>query len=107
VKWMTRILAAGLSATVLLGGCTWVELDEDAEKVSVMKAAPKCKKLGTTTAMTKSDVASIDRNREKVATELETLARNAAARMAGNVVVPEGELSEDGEQTFGIYLCGS
>jgi hypothetical protein len=56
--------------------------------------------------MTKSDVAYIDRNREKVATELETLARNAAASMGGDTVVPETVVSEQGEQSFGIYRCG-
>ena len=89
-----------------LSACTWVELTEQGESVRVMKAAPgSCERLGQTSSMTKSDIASIDRKREKVATELETLARNAAARMGGDTVVAESEISETGEQSFGIYRC--
>ena len=55
----------------------------------------------------RSDIATIDRNREKVGKELETLARNSAAKMGGDVIVPESEISETGEQTFGIFDCGS
>ena len=90
-----------------LGACTWVELTPAGESVIAMTAAPEsCKRLGQTSSMTKNDIATIDRNREKVATELETLARNAAAKMGGDAIVPESEISETGEQTFGIYRCG-
>jgi len=91
-----------------MSACTWVELTEQGKGVKVMSEAPsECKKLGATRSMTKSDIASIDRNREKVATELETLARNAAASMGGDTIVPETEISEQGEQSFGIYDCAS
>jgi hypothetical protein len=73
-----------------------------------MATAPaRCEKLGSTRSLTKSDIASIDRNRKKVAGELETLARNAAAAMGGDAIAAESEVSDRGEQTFGIYRCGS
>ena len=102
----TRIFAIALAAA--LSACTWVELTEEGEAVAVMAKAPaSCKRLGYTSSMTKGDIATIDRNREKVGKELETLARNSAAKMGGDVIVPESEISETGEQTFGIFDCGS
>jgi hypothetical protein len=95
-------------ALVLLGlsACTWIELTEEAESVNVMATAPSgCERLGSTQSMTKSDIASIDRKREKIAIELETLARNAAARMGGDTIVPESDVSDHGEQEFGIFHC--
>jgi len=102
---MKYLLVAALALTS--SACTWIELTEGGTGVSVMQSAPAdCKRLGQTASMTKSDIASIDRNRDKVALELQTLARNAAANMGGNVVVAQGEISENGEQTFVIYKCG-
>ena len=103
VTYLTIALTIGC-----LSACTWVKLTEEGKTVQVMaQASGSCQRLGQTNSITKSDIASINRNREKVATELETLARNAAARMGGDIVVPETEISETGEQSFGIYRCGS
>ena len=102
------ISRALFAATLLasMSACTWVKLSEEAEAVTVATAAPAgCKKLGSTRSMTKADIASIDRKRGKVGTELETLARNAAAKMGGDTVVPETDISDAGEQTFGVYRC--
>jgi hypothetical protein len=89
-----------------LSGCTWVKLTTEGEKVTVVSSAdPACKKLGRTTSTGVSELASIDRNEAKVATELETLARNQAASMDGNTIVADGPVTEDGQQTFTIYQC--
>ena len=99
-------LTLGAILLITMSACTWVKLSEEAEAVNVATAAPAgCKKLGSTRSMTKNDIASIDRKREKVGTELETLARNAAAKMGGDTVVPETEISDAGEQSFGVYRC--
>ena len=104
----SRFLTLFAMLSLSLGACTWVELTEEGKAVAIMKEAPKsCKRLGQTSSQIKSDIASIDRNREKVATELQTLARNSAASMGGDLIVPESEVSESGQQSFGIYLCGS
>jgi hypothetical protein len=90
-----------------LSACAWVELSEEGESVQVMTEAPvSCERLGQTKSMIKSEIASIDRNREKVAKELQTLARNTAAGMGGDIIVPETEISGAGEQSFGVYRCG-
>jgi len=89
-----------------LSGCTWVKLTTEGEQVAVMsRADPACKKLGRTTSIGVSELASIDRNEAKVATELETLARNQAPGLGGNTIVPNGPVSKEGEQTFTVYQC--
>jgi len=106
---MTRFIAIALLLTSLsLGGCTWVKLSEGGQTVTVVSAvADSCKKLGSTTSSTKADLASFDRKSSKVATELETLARNAAADMGADTIVAETEVSESGTRRFGIYRCGA
>jgi hypothetical protein len=91
----------------VLAGCTWVDLTEEGEAVTVASSVPdSCKRLGSTTSTTKADLASIDRSHKKVSSELVTLARNSAVRMGGDTVTAESEVSEDGVQTFGIFRCG-
>lgn len=91
-----------------LAGCTWVDLTPEGETVTVVSSVPdSCKRLGSTTSVTRADIASIDRNDKKIATELQTLARNAAARMGGDTVAAEAEISDSGEQAFGVYRCGA
>ena len=92
---------------LVLAGCTWVELTEEGEAVTLVSSvANTCKRLGSTTSTTKADIASIDRSDKKVTAELVTLARNSAARMGGDTITAESEISESGEQTFGIFRCG-
>jgi hypothetical protein len=91
----------------VLAGCTWVELTEEGEAVTVVSSVSNtCKRLGSTTSTTKADLASIDRSDKKVSSELVTLARNSAVRMGGDTITAESEVSESGVQTFGIFRCG-
>lgn len=91
----------------VLAGCTWVELTEEGEAVTVVSSVPNsCKRLGSTTSTTKADLVNIDRSDKKVSSELVTLARNSAVRMGGDTISAESEISESGVQTFGIYRCG-
>ena len=97
---------ATIVGSIALSGCTWVKLTGEGEQVSVMNSvAPGCKKLGGTKSISRAEIASIDRNRDKVATELTTLARNHAAEMGGNAIVAEGPVSAEGQQTFAVYKC--
>ncbi len=101
-------LAIPIILVTLLPACTWVELSEGGKAVTVVSSVPEtCERLGQTRTSIKADVANIDRNREKVSQELATLARNAAANMGGDTITPESEPSENGEQVFGIYRCGT
>ena len=92
---------------VLLQACAWVELTPAGEKTRVLSAAEvtHCKRLGTTTASVKAEVAGIGRAPERVQEELESLARNsAAADLKGDTIVPIGK-PKDGKQVFEVYRC--
>jgi hypothetical protein len=103
-----RTLLVVIALVSLLTGCTWVKLTSEGEKVVVLETAfSACKKLGTTTSNGKADIASVDRNEEKVATELATLARNQAATMGGNAIVAQGPVTGEGQKTFAVYHCES
>lgn len=102
---MRRLLLTSLGP-MLLASCTWVDLTESGENVAVVaELAENCERLGSSDTVTQRDIGFIDRNGDKVRSELETLARNAAARMGGDTVIAETEISENGEQRFGVYRC--
>lgn len=89
-----------------LAGCTWVELAEQGEAVVLVSSmADTCERVGSTTSITKADIASIGRSSKKVNLELVTLARNAAVRMGGDTIIAESDVADSGEQAFGIFLC--
>lgn len=99
-------LVSGLLVAAMLSACTWVKLTPSGEKVRVLSATEvsSCKKLGKTRAMLKDTIAGIKRSEEKVRNELETLARNSAAEMNGDTIVPASEI-EEGKQVFDVYRC--
>lgn len=102
---MKKIVALGLTG-LLLQGCAWVKLTPEGEKARVLSAAEVsgCQKLGKTTVSVKGDIAGMKRLPERVQSELEILARNSAADLDGDTVVPVGQ-PEDGRQVFDIYRC--
>ena len=103
---MQKILLFTITICIGLSSCTWVKLTEDGARVLVRTTASgDCERLGRTTSMSKAEIAGVDRKQAKVATELETLARNYAVGMGGNTIVSEGEITEDGKQTFTVYSC--
>lgn len=99
-----------VSAFVLLlaaPGCTWVPLTAGGEQVQLanQKAVEACKQVGKTRARTKAKVWIFARSEATIREELQALARNDAAVMGGTTVSPTGPV-EEGEQNFGIYVCG-
>ncbi len=100
-----RILLPVL-ALLLLNACTWVELKPEAAQVRVLTRADvaDCKPAGITTVRVQPDAIIFKRDPVKVKKELETLARNEAVRLKGNVIVPATSIHK-GEQTFDIYRC--
>ncbi|MFH7325976.1 DUF4156 domain-containing protein [Desulfurivibrio sp. C05AmB] len=105
---MRLALTAGvvIAAVLLLGACTWVKPTVQGEKVRVLTAEEvvKCERVGQTTVSLLARVAGIERSPRKVQEELNVLARNSAADVGGDTVVPMGPV-EDGKQTFAIYRC--
>ena len=103
---MSRNLFLALLVVISLQACTWVKMTPGGEKVRVLSVdeVGSCKKLGVTQSFLKDKIAGVDRNKDKVKKELETIARNSAADMGGDTIVPKTEI-EDGQQSFTVYKC--
>jgi hypothetical protein len=95
-----------LTLAGVLGACTWVKTTPEGEPVHVASAdaVSDCLRKGKVTVSLKSRVGAVERSPTKVATELETLARNEGAGLGGDTVVAETTVSE-GKQVFGVYQC--
>jgi hypothetical protein len=106
MKTSTKFIAAGLFAGIWLTSCTWVELKPQADKVRILSAreVARCKELGRITANTTAKVGFIERGSATVQDEVNRLARNNAADMDGDTLVPASTLI-DGEQMFKVYRC--
>jgi hypothetical protein len=95
-----------LCLALMPAACTWVELDNDALGIALLphSEVAQCELLGTTISTTRDKVGLLNRDDEKVAMELLTLAKNSAASMGGDTLVEQTPVSE-GKQTFGVYDC--
>lgn len=102
-----HIGAKGLTlATIIscISACSFVEVKPGAEHIILSNAGDNCKRLGQTTVSVLHEVLYIDRNRETIEQELQTLAQNAAAKMGGNAIWPISEV-EQGSRDFAVYRC--
>lgn len=95
-----------LPVIAVAAGCSLVELTKGGEGVRL--AAPgevaACTGLGRTTASVVHEVASIPRHPDAVQANVNVTARNSAASMGGDTIVPVAPLAE-GKQTFEVYRC--
>jgi hypothetical protein len=104
---MMRRIRIGLACAVALGAaCQWVPVTPEGEQVRVGNAAEVegCRSVGKVTGKTTITVGPLARNEEKVASEVEALARNEAAKMGANVIVPTGALDWD-QREYAAYRC--
>ncbi len=94
------------AVTVSTLGCTWVPLTAEGRNVRILQtiAAADCEKISTVNAKTAERVGVFARSDRKVREELESLARNDAADVGGDVIVPIGTMT-NGRQSFAIYRC--
>jgi hypothetical protein len=94
-----------ISAAMLLSACSSLKLTEGGEKVRVLDPAEisTCKNMGRTNTSVTARVV-IERPADTIAEELSIVARNSAARMGGDTIVPLTVI-EDGQQTFVVYKC--
>lgn len=102
----TVAMALGAGFVLALGGCTWVPLTAGGEavRVALPSAAESCERIGRTRTRTQAKIGPFPRSQSRVRTELESLARNEAADMGGNVIAPlDGP--REGVQDYGIYRC--
>jgi hypothetical protein len=95
-----------VSLPLFAAGCTWVEPDEAGKQVRVAygKTLTACTHKGDVTVSVKHKVGLYRRNELKVRDELESLARNEAARIGADTIQALDE-PLNGEQRFGAYDC--
>ncbi|HSG87893.1 MAG TPA: DUF4156 domain-containing protein [Pseudomonadales bacterium] len=100
-----RRLPTLFASALLLSGCTWVELTDAGLAVTVVDAAPdNCAVVGRISTNTQAEVAGIARNADRIADELEWLARNEAADLGANTLLPTSEIS-GGRRNFDALNC--
>ena len=102
-------MGAGFAFALLLPvlpACTWVPLTGEGAQVQLrtLEQTRACEQKSRVTVSVKDKIAGMTRNEDKMRGELETLARNEAARVGGNAVAAESEPT-DGRQVFLIYRC--
>jgi len=95
-----------LPAVAVAGGCTFTKLTEGGANVRPATAAEvgSCTGLGRVTATVVDEVGFIQRTEGAVRDNVYDTAKNSAASMGGNTIVPASEL-RDGKQTFEVYRC--
>ena len=95
-----------IAISALGSGCTWVKVSEHGSSVAVANAANVrgCTNLSEVTVSVTSKLGFINRDADKVATELTNLARNEAAGLGGDTIVPSSTI-ENGKQSFNVYKC--
>lgn len=101
-----RLLLALLVVAEIVVGCVYVQPTEEGKKVRVLTASEveRCRSLGTLTSQVADHVAAIPREHEAVADDVLVNAKNAAAALKGDTIVPASEM-KDGKQTFNVYRC--
>jgi hypothetical protein len=94
-----------LAAAILLSACSTLKLTEGGEKIRLLEPSEvtSCKNLGRTNTSVTAKVV-FDRPEDSVAEELLIVARNSAANMGGDTIVPLTVI-ENGQQTFVVYKC--
>jgi hypothetical protein len=95
-----------LPAIAVAGGCSLVKLSDAGERVqlSTPGAIAACTGLGKLTASVVHEVGFIPRHPDAVQDNVNVTARNSAAGMGGDTIVPASPLA-DGKQTFDVYRC--
>ncbi|PNS08664.1 DUF4156 domain-containing protein [Solilutibacter silvestris] len=103
---MHRFALTSIAAALVLAGCSLAPMTPEAERVQVVAAAPTgCAPAGRVEVSVTSGFAMVKRNQLRVKDELETLARQEAAKIGANTVSPREAPSADGSQSFEVWRC--
>jgi hypothetical protein len=105
-RMRARVVLVVLPATLLAAGCALVELTPAGAGVRLAspEAVVTCTNLGRITASVVHEVGILPRHPEAVQNNINVTARNRAAEMGADTLVPVSKV-EDGKQTFEIYRC--
>ena len=93
--------------SITLGACSWIQLSTAGQSVIVKDTIDiaTCTKVGNISATTRQQlIIGSDREKKRVAKELENLARNEAAHIQANTIVPNST-PINGKQNFAAYQC--
>ncbi|MBI3897071.1 MAG: DUF4156 domain-containing protein [Gammaproteobacteria bacterium] len=103
---LNRRTSSVLLVTALLVGCVFVQPTASSKKIRVLTAAEvdRCQSLGNLVSRVADRVGAIPRSKEAIADDVEINAKNSAADMGGDTIVPLSKI-EGGRQTFGVYRC--
>lgn len=104
MKTLPLILVLGLP----LAACSWgIKLDSGGDKVRTAwdGKVDGCKDMGRVTVSVLDHVGPVDRSDLKVRDELEVMARNEAAGLGADTIVPLGD-PRDGQQSWSAHHCG-
>ena len=99
-------VAVALGLVTLVGACSWVKPSEGSHRVVLAEyhQVSNCAKKGSTTSKTLTKVIFIPRSKSKIFSELVMLAKNEAAILEGDTIVP-GASPNPGVRTFTVYNC--
>lgn len=89
-----------------MNACSFVSLDPGARDVNVVEdtnSLKNCKALGETNVNLWSKAETFQSDKT-VNTQLDTLARNQAATMGGNTVIPASDIN-NGQRKYNVYNC--
>ena len=103
---MIRLFLAAIVVSVISACSSWVQVTVEGQAVRLATATEvsSCARIGSARSKTLSRVILVERGGERLQEELLSLARNEAADLGGNTVVPES-IIEVSEQSFGVYRC--
>jgi Domain of unknown function (DUF4156) len=100
-------MAAACTLAMASSACTFVKPDAQGQEVRIVGTTAvlaDCKKIGSTTVTVPYKFGFIPRSDASVASDLNAMARNSAADMHGDTVIPTSQ-PKDGNQTFDVYRC--
>lgn len=94
-----------LLAGLFISGCSFVQLSEAGARVAQLNTGDvtNCEEIGIVSTTTRARVL-VKRGTDTVREELTVLARNEAAALGANAIVPIAE-PEQGAQRFRAYAC--
>lgn len=101
-----RLVVSMLAVAAVVAGCVFVQPTEEGKKVRVLTAGEvgNCRSLGTLTSQVADHVGAIPRGHDAVADDVLVNAKNSAAAMHGDTIVPTSDM-KNGMQTFKVYRC--
>lgn len=90
----------------MFSGCTWVKPEPNSHSITLLSEddVVNCVKKGMTSVTTLGKILFIPRGKDKIYSELVTLAKNEAHILGGDAIVPMGEVVEASSK-FVVYQC--